>query len=832
MSGRLFAVSTDDTNFCGPWSSNNIHLPGDDINALRSLFAEHYPKHRIVEMIGQALAIITAPIAIIVETIISDISEMKESTARDLLKMVLTAAIIKLPIIDTALKNDEGYRASYLWDSGIKRFVLHIVFPNTYHLASEIYSALKNIKLSAPLNHSSYISCFMQDTICGCTRCIPLYLGPQFMTLQETNEGYLITNFQPQIGVRANSEVRTTSLVVAPAPLLSGGAGGVSGRLFGNMPYWFAPVEKTVEFFIRMIKTKTHEYDNICCDVAYTECGTLSESMVERIVGKPRIGMKEKSVRFLHWVAKRACPEEYNQWILEQCAVAADYFSNKPVTDEIFHRLNVMKLEGKYISVVHGRDANAQPSLYYFKNIWKIDRGMSRLGEDISRLLTVFIGDELKDYMQKNSQGELYNALLNESMRLSYMSSMRNQGIKAAARMFAEEVNFDEDPNLLGCNNKVIELGEHGAIARPGRPEDLISKTTHLHYRKCDDSDPECIEIRTMFNKLLPDRELRDWFMLLLYSMLSGNNPERCFYLMFGSAKNGKSGILNFLENIFGDYFGRFSGKAFNERSDPSSTSPELASMHGMRVMAGSELKAGVQMEADIIKALTGGDGVQACAKYQDPKVLRMMAKIIIATNHFPIFLHADKALRDRTVLIPLESLFSNYNVPKTEEEQYRKGHFQAIENFLPTLQRLAPAMLSMMVEGFASYKTIGLSNKPKKVVNLTEGYWHEVGVQTRFMSDCIEFIKEGEQIMTPIGEGDSVLPLPPTEPEGRPQLLCRAAYDRFVVWAASRGLDVSKYPRSTFKSLMDCEMLSLKEFNIVATTDAWIGCRLKKSMS
>jgi phage/plasmid-associated DNA primase len=467
-------------------------------------------------------------------------------------------------------------------------------------------------------------------------------------------------------------------------------------------------------------------------------------------------------------------------------------------------------------------NVGSEPTLYYFKNTWRIDHGMRNLSTTISRLITTFVGRELRDYMNKRDQSDLYKVMLSEVVRLNYMTGLRNKTVKALADLLTEEVQFDQDPDILGCSNVVIQYAEKEAFARPGRPEDLISMSTHLHYQKY--TEEECAEVKTLFRKLFSDEELRAWFMRLMYSIPFGSNPERAYYVLFGCARNGKSGLLNMLELVLGDYFGRFSSKAFNERKDPSSTSPEIATMVGKRAMVSSELKAGAEMEADILKALTGDDGVPYRALYKNPGVLRMMAKILIASNHFPVFLNADKALRDRTVLIPMEAVFDTRGAPTDELEQYRTGHFPADQHYRQTLQRLAPKMLSMMVEGFAEYRMIGLEPKPQKVRDLCEAYWHEVGVQSRFISDCLEFI---DAVSTTVIDVVSILPAPPA-PTGRPKLTYTAAYDRFVAWALARQMDVSKYPRFTFKSLMDSELAAMREHKIDFTVDGWVGCRLR----
>ena len=877
---RVIALSNDDPSPCGAWSPATVTIRGDNIAELKAVFAEHYPQHRIVELIGGSTATVMAPIAFIVDVEIPDTVEMTPSKAVELLTIILTAVKIRLPEIENAIDDDPGYRASYTWDSALKAFSLHVITPNSYRLASELNSVMRGIRFSSAPLSTAYIGFMLQDPVLGCPRCVPLYMGPSYYVLRG-RDGYEITRARPNV-VRTPSVSAslcgddTTALpgggVSNPQLLLSGPPGGISGRLFGGKPSWLVPIECMVEFFVKMIRAKTNDYDDICCDVVYNECATLPFSVVDRIIGRPpRSGAQIRTIRFLYWIAKRVCPEEYERWVFEQSSIIAHQFSTTPCTDKLLQRLFLYSVEGDYMSVCDSGNPNDMPTLYHFRNTWKIDHGYQKLEDDISRLVTTFVGSDLKGYMEKNDQKDIYTVMLNEVVRLNYMSTMRSSTVKAVVKMLREDLAFDENPSLVGCNNIVIELTDKMAFVRPGRPEDLVSMSTKLHFKHYPES--ECGDVRTMFRKLFGDEELRSWYFRLICSLLQGTNPERSFFVMFGCARNGKSGQLNAFEIVFGDYFRRFSSKAMCERKDPSATSPELNTLHGARVAASSELKAGETMEADILKALTGDDALTVRGLFKNPRVLRMMARILIASNHFPVFLNADKALRDRTVLIPMEATFDDIGAPTDEFEQYRTGHFPADKNYRRTLNEIAPKLLSMMVDGYAEYKAIGLDPKPKKVRDLCEGYWHEAATLLRFIADCLEFVDSnstpGEKAQVPaepkprgcmqkIAESDSesdeidvedcgagptltehpeviapdVMPEPPAgvagEPSERPKLTYTSAYDRFTAWALARQMDISKFPRVVFKSLMDCELASMRAHKIQFAIDGWIGLRLR----
>lgn len=839
-------VSTGPSSTLQQWSPATITLDSDDLHGLKTLFSHHFPARCIAELTHHVNPIIALTFTTNVE--IQDAVDMTPATASEIFATVMHQVLLHLsPELKSAIELDSGFRVSYFWDLPIKHFSLHVIAPNTYIHGNTLYEALRNVRFtSLPLSRS-YTSCWLEGNVLTCTKAVALYLGPSYIVIKGSSTQYIITDTPPHhrskksVGTASVSERQhhRTLVVERPAGLPVGDSG------YGKTPVWLRPVAYTVEFFVRMIQRKTREYDALCNDVVYTECATMSPDAIIAIIGQPpRVGRQNRSVRFLYWIAKRVCYEEYKRWMFEQAAIIAHQFTHEAVTDEIFQRLFLLSVEGDFMSV-HDGDPNGEPILYYFKNIWHVDKKKHHLKQAISSLVTTFLGRELRGYMEATGQADIFSGMEAEVMRLNYMTSMRNHTVNAISAMLCEDVRMDEDPNLLGCTNVVIELSDTGATHRPGRPEDLVSMSTNIFYREY--SDQECEDVQMLYRRLFPDDEMRVWYLRLMCGLLQGTNPERSFYMPIGCARNGKSQHLNLLELIFGDYFGRFSSKAMCERRDPSSTSPELNTFHGKRVVACSELKAGDDFEADIIKALVGDDRVSVRGLHKDPRVLRMMARIFIATNHFPRFINADKALRDRFVPIIMESVFDEVGAPTDEFEQFKQGHFPADRNFRRTMEVLAPKQLHMMVKGFAEYKRLGLNPKPRKVTAMADAYWHEACIQSRFIADCLTFADKPQVTTTEddakparisitsaeeaSGNSSSLMmPPPPSStpaPECRPKLTVTQAYDRFTAWAAARAIDISKYPRFTFKSLMDSELAAHRAHRIEIVPDGWIGVKL-----
>ena len=138
--------------------------------------------------------------------------------------------------------------------------------------------------------------------------------------------------------------------------------------------------------------------------------------------------------------------------------------------------------------------------------------------------------DEKKKYMQVRN-------------RLKTVSFTENV-MKMARLLFLDEefaTKVDENHNLIAFNNGVLDTLK--MEFRDGKPEDYISFSTNLDY---DDEKPyyqhECWnELNKFIHDVLPDPEVRMYFLACLSTTLSGANESQKFHILTGNGSNGKS---------------------------------------------------------------------------------------------------------------------------------------------------------------------------------------------------------------------------------------------------------------------------------------------------
>ena len=115
------------------------------------------------------------------------------------------------------------------------------------------------------------------------------------------------------------------------------------------------------------------------------------------------------------------------------------------------------------------------------------------------------------------------------------------------------EEKLDTNCNLIGFENGVYDL--ENKLFRNGIPNDFISLSTNLPFSKfleLSDNIPYFKKILDFFELVLPNDEIRNDFLQVLSSCLSGESKDEKLYILTGS--NSKTLIMNLITPALGDY--------------------------------------------------------------------------------------------------------------------------------------------------------------------------------------------------------------------------------------------------------------------------------------
>jgi P4 family phage/plasmid primase-like protien len=217
--------------------------------------------------------------------------------------------------------------------------------------------------------------------------------------------------------------------------------------------------------------------------------------------------------------------------------------------------------------------------------------------------------------------------------------------------------------------------------------------------------------------KVLPKKEIRDYVLTLMASMLDGNNKEEKFYIWTGHGSNGKSKCIELLEKVLGDYACTFNISLLtNKRVGSSQTNSELVRAKGRRFAVLQEPEEGERINTGFMKELSGNDKIISRGLYKDSIEFKPMFKMVLTCNHLPSVPAEDGGTWRRIRLVEFNSHFGDNPNPENENE------FHIDRELAFKFQDWKETFMSLLIENFKLYKENGIF-EPEEVLQCTKNY-------------------------------------------------------------------------------------------------------------
>jgi putative DNA primase/helicase len=284
--------------------------------------------------------------------------------------------------------------------------------------------------------------------------------------------------------------------------------------------------------------------------------------------------------------------------------------------------------------------------------------------------------------------------------------------------------SFDTNYNLLNVMNGTLDLSigmlfEH-------RKEDMITKLVPVKY----DEYAVCPKWKdTIYQVFRGNSELIDYFQRAAGYTLIGGNPSKVMFFNYGEkGDNGKSTVLEAMFNLLGDYAKKIPVESLvaGKTKDAGAASPDIAMLHGARMILASEVQEGQRLNESQIKDMTGNDTIAARFLHKEYFQLKIIGKIWMFGNYQPAVRGTDGDVRGggikgRIKMIPW---LHKFTTPNTDMPNILKNEFAGV--------------LLWMLEGLKNYQTEGL-NQPEIVEKNTTEYFEENDVLGEFLNNCIE---------------------------------------------------------------------------------------------
>jgi putative DNA primase/helicase len=261
---------------------------------------------------------------------------------------------------------------------------------------------------------------------------------------------------------------------------------------------------------------------------------------------------------------------------------------------------------------------------------------------------------------------------------------------------------------------------------KPHNRKDLITKKAGCAY------DPDGVAHRweEFLEIFQPDETVRRFLQVYCGYALTGAADEQMLVFNYGHGANGKSTFMEAVSRALGQYARTLNAEAVSgdgQRRGDQAT-PEIAQLPGARLVNIAELPKGTYIKENLIKALTGGERMQARHLNKGFFDFYPSFKAMMSGNDKPQIQGTDHGIWRRIKLVhwPV-SIDSLENFPRRK-----------MSEVLAEFEAESAGILNWMLNGLEIYLTEGMK-VPAAVEEFTQEYRDEVDVLGNFIASCID---------------------------------------------------------------------------------------------
>lgn len=298
-------------------------------------------------------------------------------------------------------------------------------------------------------------------------------------------------------------------------------------------------------------------------------------------------------------------------------------------------------------------------------------------------------------------------------------SSSRMKGMIEMAQDEVPVISDELDGDLGLFNTESGTLQTEDMKLREHRCKDLITKRAHVFH----DSSATAPRWNAFLERVLPQKETREFLQRAVGSALTGRCPDQVFFILQGEGANGKSVFMETIMRLFGDYAVTLAMDTLLVKKHDAIPN-DLARLRGARLVAASEPEVGRTLAMAVIKLITGNDTITA--RFMRGEFFEFMPtfKLFIRTNDLPRIRTADHATWRRIMLIPFA-----VTIPPDERDGDLGGKLQDKDEL--------SGVFNWVMEGYRMWMHEGGLNPPETVTAATQKYRNEEDELGRFMAEC-----------------------------------------------------------------------------------------------
>ena len=356
----------------------------------------------------------------------------------------------------------------------------------------------------------------------------------------------------------------------------------------------------------------------------------------------------------------------------------------------------------------------------YRDGFWQADTGgmmTSRLAKDMHRQLIRYSATITDEGKQK--------AFLDNLNKMSRLNVRENMIKDARDLNCFKAEELDRNIWLFNCKNGTYDL--KNGYFRKHSPNDLISRMSNVFY----DENAECPDFEKFFREILMNDTAKMRFLQTVFGYsLTGDTSEECFFILYGATtRNGKGTLMETIGHMMGGdagYAATAQPETFarNKKRDSRQASGDIARLKGVRFLNVSEPEKGMQLDAALIKTMTGRDTITARHLHEREFQFTPNFKLCMNTNYLPQINDDTVFGSNRIRVVTFERHFG-----ENEQDRRLKDRLISPENI--------SGLFNWCLKGLERWKSEGLFI-PETVKTATEQYRNSSDKQAIFFNECM----------------------------------------------------------------------------------------------
>ena len=407
-----------------------------------------------------------------------------------------------------------------------------------------------------------------------------------------------------------------------------------------------------------------------------------------------------------------------------------EYLIHNQITDRVACNLLTLRYLYKDKILYIFNEANGQwlndISLFY-NDIIKLERSLKNLLNANKQ------NEEDEDY--KNNM-KILKKNIAKLQSTTFMTSVKEH---LQIQYAKENITLNNAINGIMFTNGLYDFNTFEL--RKGRPDEYITFSTGYEYVESK------IDIKQeIYNKFLNDlmSESHLKFLLTAFSIaMAGTRENEDFYILTGSASNGKSSLFDLIKSMLGEYYKPMDITQLTcYKKSANEANAALHHAQGRRIIQIDEPEQSSTLIVSRIKEISGGDQIKCRALYSNTETIyKPQFTMFILCNDMPSLSKIDEGLARRLNVVEFPNKFC---------ENPKLPHEKPINKFLKTKYLASlewkQQFFNILVDHLKTYDKEGRKlTKPIEITAKSNEYLAENDVLYQYLESRYDMSKIDE---------------------------------------------------------------------------------------